>query len=142
MKTKDDIYGIPNLGCLLGLAYQTEISRLNAALTAAATGITPAEYLILRILYTRGATQQCDISRILGKDKASVSRSIHSLEKKGLVNSDAVSYKCCMVSLTGAGESLEPDIMDIAKKLHHDMAARLTTGQMDTLREILVRLID
>lgn len=142
MKTKDDIYCIPNLGCLLGLAYQTEISRLNAALTAAATGITPAEYLILRILYTRGAIQQCDISRILGKDKASVSRSIHSLEKKGLVNSDAVSYKCCMVSLTGAGESLEPDIMDIAQKCHHDIAARLTTGQMDTLREILVRIID
>ncbi len=142
MKTKDDIYGIPNLGCLLGLAYQTEISRLNAKLAAADSGITPAEYLILRILYTRGATQQCDISRILGKDKASVNRSIHSLVKKGLVNSDAVSYKCCMVSLTGAGESMRPEILEIAQRCHNDIAARLTPRQMDTLREILERIID
>lgn len=141
MMTKDDIYGIPNLGCLLGMAYQAEVGRLTTALNAAGIGITASEYLILRILFKNGAAQQCDISRILGKDKASVNRSIHALARKGLVLADAVSYKCCMVSLTEEGETMKPHIMEIAERLHNDMASKLTIRQMEDLHKILETII-
>lgn len=137
MTTKDNIYGIPNIGCLLGIAYQTEVTRLGSELAAQGLDITAAEYLILRVLYANGTLQQCDISRILCKDKAAVSRNIQSLSKKGLVSMEAVSYKCCMVSLTDSGESLRPRLMDIAGKLHQELAARITRQQMESLREIL-----
>lgn len=141
MMKKDDIYGIPNLGCLLGMAYQAEVGRLTTALNAAGIGITASEYLILRILYKNGHTQQCDFSRILGKDKASVNRSIHALARKGLVLADAVSYKCCMVSLTEEGVTLKPQIMEIARRLHNDMASKLTIRQMEDLNKILETII-
>lgn len=137
MTTKDNIYGIPNIGCLLGIAYQTEMIRLGDALAAQGLGITPAEYLILRVLYANGAVQQCEISRILRKDKAGVSRSLQSLLKKGLVDADPVSYKCCMVSLTEDGEALKPRVLELAEKLHHDLADKITPQQMKNLREIL-----
>ena len=141
MTTKDDIYGIPNLGCLLGMAYQAEVRRLAAVLEVEGTGITAAEYLILRILYSRGTSQQCDISRMLGKDKASVNRSIHALVRKGMVLAEAVSHKCCMVSLTGKGEALKPQIMEIAERQHNEMASKLTAQQIETLRKILETII-
>lgn len=141
MTTNNNTYGIPNIGCLLGIAYQTEIARLGTALAEQGLGITPAEYLILRVLYAHGPVQQFEISRILCKDKAGISRSVQALSKKGLVDTDPVSYKCCIVSLTEAGESLKPRVLEIAEKRHRELAEKITSQQMQDLREILETII-
>lgn len=137
MVTNDRIYDIPNIGCLLGVAYQAEEARLSKSLNESGLGISAAEYVIIRLLLANGEMQQCEISRILNKDKASVSRSIKSLEKKGVVNINQVSYKCCRVSLTEIGEALKPQIFEIAETLHQKLAERITSQQMENLREIL-----
>ncbi len=141
MLTMKTTYDFPNLGCLLGMAYQAEVARLTAALTESQLDITAAEYLILRILFSHGKIQQCEISRILGKDKASVNRSIHSLVNKGMIMADTVSYKCSMVSLTEKGLSMKPGLMNIAVKLNSKLSERISPQQMDNLREILALII-
>lgn len=141
MTTKDDIYEIPNIGCLLGIAYQTEVARLNMALSTAGLDITAAEYLILRVLSAKGTMQQYEISRILGKDKASISRSVQSLVKKRWVNATPVTYKCCMVSLTDEGHSGMPQLLEIAGSLHQKLSDKITHRQMENLREILEAII-
>lgn len=142
MTTIDNTYVIPNVGCLLGIAYQTEIGRLNNALAEAEIDITAAEYLILRALYSNGAMQQCEIAQMLRKDKASISRSIQSLVRKGLVDADAVSYKCCMASLTDKGEALRPRLLSIAERLHNELSRKITPQQMKVLHEILETIIN
>ena len=143
MTTMSIAYELPNVGCLLGIAYQAEVSRLAAALREAGIDISAAEYLIMRILYAAdGAVQECEISLILIKDKASVSRSIRSLERKGLVLVSQKSYKCSMVSLTEEGERLRHRLMEIAAARHRKLVDRITPEQMDTLREILETIID
>ncbi len=137
----DRIYEIPNIGCLLGMAYQNETVRLSAALTRAEIDITAAEYIILRALFAHGTMQQCDISRILNKDRASVSRSIRSLQGKGLVTVSPVSYKCCMVSISEKTETLKPRIFEVADAVHAQLANRLSPQQMTDLREILETII-
>lgn len=141
MTTMNTMYDIPNIGCLLGTAYQAESTRLSNALAEAGLEITVAEYLILRILLDHQTIQQCDIARILGKDKAAVSRSIQSLVKKGLVDASQVSYKCCMLSLSEKGEALGPLIIEIADARNKALAEKLSKQQMETLREILITII-
>lgn len=141
MTTKDMVYEIPNLGCLLGMAYQAELSRLSRVLGENGLGITAAEYLIIRLLLTRGKMQQCELSRTLNKDRASISRSIKSLENKGMVRVNQISYKCCIVSLTEQGRGMEPRVLDVAEKMQQGLAERITPGQMSNLREILKEII-
>lgn len=142
MTTKDTIYNLPNLGCLLGSAYHAEEARLAAALAKAEINISPAEYVILRILFAHGEMQQCEISRIICKDKASVSRNVKSLVSKELATARQISYKCSMVSLTDKGESLETRLLDIAETLQNGLSERISAQQMDNLREILEKIIN
>ncbi len=141
MTNEQNIYSIPNVGCLLGVAYQTEEARLAKALKDAGLDITTAEYLIMRLLLTNDVMQQCEISRVLRKDRASISRSIRSLERKGLAIVNQSSYKCCLVSLSERGRALEPGIMEIAQRLHAELASRITAQEMNILREILTQII-
>lgn len=142
MTTKDTTYGLPDIGCLLGIAYQSEVAKLSKALNEAKINVTAAEYLILRVLFKHDDMQQCDISRILVKDKASISRSIQSLVKKGYVTATPVSYKCSMVSLTPQAVSLKPRLMEIATHLHKELSEKITKEQMQNLRDILETLIN
>lgn len=139
--TTDIVYDIPNLGCMLGMAYQAELSRLGKALSDAGLGITQAEYIIIRLLLAHGEMQQCEISRILNKDRASISRSIGCLEKKGLVIVNQISYKCCIVSLSESGRALKPRILEIAGNLQKSLAERISPKQIENLREILKQII-
>lgn len=141
MTTKDIIYDIPNLGCLLGMAYQAELSRLGRILNRSGLGITAAEYLIIRLLLAKGALQQCEISRLLNKDRASISRSIKFLERKGYVKINQLSYKCSIVSLTGQGKDIEPRILEIAERQQQRLSDRITPQQMNNLQEILKQII-
>lgn len=137
----DNTYGFPNIGCLLGKAYQNELTRLASTLNDAHLDISPAEYLILRVLYHNGPSQQCDISRIISKDKASVSRTVNSMSKKGLVDTSQISHKCCIVALTHKGESLRQKIFEIATHQHTDLEAKLSDAELNTLCHILKKII-
>lgn len=141
MTTKESTYGIPNVGCLLGIAYQTEVARLTQALAEANLDVTAAEYLILRVLFNHDKIQQCDIGKILVKDKASISRGVQSLAKKGYVDATPVSYKCSIISLTEEGYSLKQPLLEVADKLHQTLSSKITHEQMQKLREILELII-
>lgn len=141
MTTKDVIYDIPNLGCMLGMAYQAELCRLSKELAGSGLGITAAEYMIVRLLLAHGEMQQCEVSHILNKDRASISRSIKQLENKGLVVIKQLSYKCCLVSLSESGRALEPQILEIAEQLQQKLSERITPQQLNVLRETLKQII-
>lgn len=141
MTTNETLYDIPNLGCLLGIAYQAEEARLSKKLNEAGLNITAAEYVIIRLLLANGEMQQCEISRILKKDKASISRSIKSLEKKGFIKTNPISYKCSLVSLSESGMKITPQILELAEALQQRLKDRITPQQISVLREILKQII-
>ncbi len=141
MTTEEMIYDIPNLGCLLGMAYQSELSRLSKVLTDEGLGISSAEYLIMRVLISGGKMQQCEITRVLNKDRASISRSIKSLETKGLVDVQQTSYKCCNVSLSEAGMKMVPQILKVAEQRQQKLSDRISPEEINKLREILTKII-
>lgn len=116
--TNDSIYQMPNIGCLLGSAYQQQLRRLATALSDEGLDILPSEYLVLRSLYTNDGMQQRDVASLLGKDKAGVSRCIGTMERKGLVSVEVISHKCRRIRLSDKGREIEPLIMKIAGARH------------------------
>lgn len=111
-------YDMPCAGCLMGSAFQKLTVELEAALKREGLGITSAEYMILRALYSRDGLQQCEIVDMVGKDKSSICRSVSALAKKELVSTEPVSYKCIRVWLTDKAREIQPRIMQIANERH------------------------
>lgn len=134
-------YCKPNLGCMIGAAYQHELAALSSDLAIAGLDITTTEYLVLRALYYREALQQCEISEQICKDKAAVSRCVTAMEKKGLVTIETVSHKCQRVYLTTAAKNIEPVIMSIAAKRHKSLTDLCSKEELETFVTILNKII-
>lgn len=111
-------YDMPCAGCLMGSAFQKLTVELEATLKREGLGITSAEYMILRALYSRDGLQQCEIVDMVGKDKSSICRSVSALAKKDLVSTEPISYKCIRVWLTDKAREIQPRIMQIADERH------------------------
>lgn len=134
-------YRMPNLGCLLGTAYQCQLRKLAIALDGAGLGITTTEYLVLRALYASDGMQQCEISDLLGKDKGAVSRCISGLVRKGLVTTESVSHKCLRVFISSEGRAIEPKVLKVARQRHEDLSHLLTAEELAMFGKVLVKII-
>ncbi|MDE6393775.1 MAG: MarR family winged helix-turn-helix transcriptional regulator [Duncaniella sp.] len=135
------IYGGPNVGCMLGTAYQSLLSELTDALAKAGLDVTAPEYLILRALYANNGMQQCELASQLGKDKGAICRCIKTMAAKGLVVTEPVSHKCLKVYVSDKGQSIRADIMAVADERHRALTSMLTPAEMDTFVSVLQRII-
>lgn len=141
MEKMTNIYGGPNVGCMLGTAYQILVGDLGKALNEANIDVTVPEYLILRSLYSRDGLQICELSDMVGKDKGAVSRCVKGLVKKGLVNTEQVSHKCLKVFVSDKGRGLESGIMEEAQKQHNALASLLTLDERKMFISSLQKII-
>ncbi len=136
-----NIYSMPNVGCMLGTAYQVLVSQLAEVLAESGLDITVPEYLILRTLYTRDGMQQCEIASMVGKDKGAVCRCVASMSKKGLINTESISHKCLRVHLSDKGKSIRPMVMEIAKSCHDSLESLLTPEEQQIFTKVLRTII-
>ena len=141
MTNKSQIYQTPNVGCLIGTAYQVLLSKLSTALTEAGLSITTAEYLVLRVLYDKEGLQQCEIADIIGRDKAGVSRCVASLEKKGFVKTESVSHKCLRVYLSEDGKKQRAALMRVANERHQALVDLVSSNEMEIFVKVLKAII-
>lgn len=142
MTDKVDKYDFPNMGCLLGMAFQTQYTLLSCELVKSGLDITPPEYLILRVLYDNDGLQQCEIASSLGKDQGAVCRSVKELVRKDLVRTEAESHKCRRVYISEKGKSIRPEIMDVAKERQHSLETILTPPELKSLKIALTKIIN
>lgn len=135
-------YDMPYVGCLIGSAFQRLTVQLEAALKRKGLGITAAEYMILRALYSRDGLQQCEIVEMIGKDKSSICRSVASLSKKGFVDTESVSFKCIRVWLTDKAKETEPLIMRIAAERHQALVELAPSKDIESFVRVLKAIVD
>lgn len=140
-KTNENIES-PALGCKVGRAYQIMLSQLSKALKEAGLNITTSEYLVIRAVYSTPGAQQCEIADMVGKDKAAVCRCVASLENKGLLITESVSYKCLRVYPSGKALQIEPSIMEVASKRHKALMDFVTPEELDVFIRILDNIIN
>ncbi len=133
--------GSPALGCLMGTAYQKLLGELGSALKNAGLDITAGEYIVLRAIYSREGMQQCEIAEIVGKDKAAVCRLVSSLEKKGLIRTESVSYKCLRVYASEKGWEMEPRILSVAQLRHQALADIVAPDELEIFAKVLNKIV-
>ncbi len=142
MKESSKIYNMPNMGCMIGTAYQVMVSQLEEALKSAGLPIAVPEYLILRVLYDFDGLQQCEIASALGKDKAAVCRTVGTMVKKGLVSTQSVSHKCLRVFLTPKAKDMKPSIIEVASDREKHFMTLGTREEIDIFSKIIKRIIN
>ncbi|MDE6085676.1 MAG: MarR family winged helix-turn-helix transcriptional regulator [Muribaculaceae bacterium] len=142
MNAENKIYEMPNVGCLLGTAYQILVSRLGLILKNSKLDISVPEYLILRALYTRDGMQQCEISEMIGKDKSAIFRAVNGMIKKDLVKTEAVSYKCLRVWLTPKSQSLKEEVFRIANERHKALESLCSPQELAAFNNVLRKIIN
>ncbi len=142
MMNKSKIYQMPNLGCRFGTAFQVLYGELAEALANAGLDLSVPEYILLRALYSTDGMQQCEIAELIGKDKASISRCVTAMQKKGLVRTEPVSRKCVKVFVAEEGRAIEPAVIAVAKERHKALTGMLTDEELSILMEILDKIIN
>lgn len=79
------------LGVWLDFAFNSLVAELNRSLHGVGLPLNHAQFVILQNLFIKDGQSQSDISRIVGKDRAAISRSLNTLEENGFIIRKAVS---------------------------------------------------
>lgn len=103
-------------------------------------GIETWRCLVLLAIHGSISAQQ--VSRIVGMDKASVSRCFKSMQAKGLIamSLDAADGRLRIARLTKKGRALHDQILGIALERERAFLAVLNPAEIDTLIGLLKRL--
>ncbi len=139
---EDKTYEMPFVGCLVGAAFQKMTSQLEIALKNEGVPITAAEYMILRALYSHDGLQQCEICEMVGKDKASICRSVSALAKKGYVKAEPLSHKCIRIWLTDQAKEIKPMILKIANERHLALSSLASAKEIESFIKVLKSIVN
>ncbi|MBX3605667.1 MAG: winged helix-turn-helix transcriptional regulator [Piscinibacter sp.] len=103
-------------------------------------GIETWRCLVLLAIHGSISAQQ--VSRIIGMDKASVSRCFKSMQAKGLIamSLDADDGRLRIATLTKKGRTLHDQILGIALERERAFLSVLDAGEVETLIGLLKRL--
>lgn len=96
----------------------------------------------LEIIKFEPNVNQVTIANLLGKDKTTISRSLDSLEKKGLIKkSETVEDKRHKkVELTSAGESILKDTIEEVTSFRESLNEKLTEKELEMFFKIVDKL--
>jgi DNA-binding MarR family transcriptional regulator len=107
------------------------------------TGVTVAEWVILRELFDAGETSPSCLAASSGLTRGAVSKLINRLFHKGLVNraeADA-DRRYQDVKLTAAGRALVPELARLADQNDEEFFSHLSTKEREALVAILKKLV-
>jgi DNA-binding MarR family transcriptional regulator len=109
-------------------------------LAAFDTGIETWRCLVL--LAIEGAISAQQVSRVMGMDKASVSRCFKTMQAKGLITMDldAADGRLRIARLTAEGRALHDRIMGVALERERAFLSVLSASDQETLIALLRRL--
>lgn len=79
------------LGVWLDFAFKSLVAALNHSLHSVGLPLNHAQFVILQNLFIKDGQSQSDIARLVGKDRAAISRSLNTLEENGFIIRKAVS---------------------------------------------------
>jgi MarR family transcriptional regulator, organic hydroperoxide resistance regulator len=105
-------------------------------------GLYPGQELVLMRLWEADHQSQTELSKALGNDLSTVSRTVQSLERSGLVirRPSQADRRSVIVSLTPAGSGLAEEIEQMWAELEAATAAGLSDRQRGELLRLLRRV--
>jgi DNA-binding MarR family transcriptional regulator len=119
-----------------------KLSRGASQQYLAVFGVGIETWRCLVLLAIEGSISAQNVSRIIGMDKASVSRCFKGMQAKGLITMslDAGDGRLRIATLTPKGRKLHDQIMGIALERERAFLSVLSAAEQDTLIALLHRL--
>lgn len=120
--------------------------RLAGAFRAAEVGVTVEQFSVLALLYYQDGMTQQEMAEALGRDKASITRILHNMERDTLLErgEDSVDKRSKRVALTPLGKQKQEQMVQIAGALYYEILADLSAEQVQvtcgTLGQMLKRV--
>lgn len=120
--------------------------RLAGAFRAAEVGVTVEQFGVLALLYYQDGLTQQEMAEALGRDKASITRILHNMERDALLErgEDSVDKRSKRVALTPLGKQKQEQMVQIAGALYYEILADLSAEQVQvtcgTLGQMLKRV--
>jgi len=135
-----------SLGYLLHSASLAMSRRLGRNFAAAGLDVTVEQWKVLVRLWDAEGATHAELSERIGKNKASITRLVDGLERRGLVKraGGCKDRRCKRVLLTEAGRSLRDGLMAQARKTRAEAQGDIPLDRMadckDLLRQVLENL--
>ena len=106
-----------SLGFLVSRANRALFNSLSRNFSAAGFDVTPEQWGLLSLLWERNAQTQRELCQASGKDKATITRLVHGLEKRSLVvrvpsESD---LRTKQIHLTFRGKELRKELVALVR---------------------------
>jgi MarR family transcriptional regulator for hemolysin len=121
----------------------SRVSREFDQMLAAHGGGRPTWFVLLA-LQSGGTATQRELAAAIGIREATLSHHLSGLEARGIVvrHRDEADRRVQRISLTPAGEALFHDLRRAATDFDVRLRSTLGEGDVDTLRTLLLRLVD
>ena len=117
----------------LNLFFSHELSEVE---------ITASELMYLSQLYTRDGLTQDEMATKISVDKAATTRTIHGMEKKGLIvrHSNEKDHRSMCVYLTDKAKQMEEHIREIQKKWSDYIMQDMTVSEAELFAKQLKQM--
>ena len=133
-----------SLGYLLHRASLAMARRLGRNFAAAGYDVTVEQWKVLVRLWDAEGMTHAELSELIGKNKASITRLVDGLERRGLVRRSAgrKDRRCKRVLLTAAGRDLRQGLMAEAHRTLAEALGNIPAERMAACKDVLRSVLD
>lgn len=111
-----EVVKIDTLGYFVDRTFTNMIKFLNYELSVKGLKLQHPQFAIMMVLRAKDGISQSEITEIVDRDKASVSRNIKYLEGLGYIKKEAIDGRANRIFLTEKGKKILPILNEISTK--------------------------
>ena len=134
--------GKEEIGTLIGKTRRALVNRINQEFSSAGFPITMEQWITLTQLDIGECKCQKNLADIMAKDKTSLTRMVHGLEKKGMVKriTDNNDRRHKWVRLTKKGSDTREHLTSIVNRIGKISEQGINANQKDNCRKVLSKI--
>ncbi len=116
---------------------------LGRSLQQSQIDLTSKQWVLLKILHRKDGIPQIDLAAITERNKASLVRLIHNMERKGLVTriQDPSDKRINRIFLTKIGKRIYQKTLPTIRLAFDEMQSGISRNEIDTVNNILERIL-
>ena len=130
------------MGMLLSMAYRSMTRRFVHKAHESGLDISLDQCIVLSPVWQLKNPSHKDLSEFCMKDKTSITRIVHMLEKKNLVVrvNDQLDQRMKRVVLTNEGKQLFNHVVPIMEKTREEVRQGISDSEIDTCKRVLIQI--
>ena len=134
------IIKLDTLGYFVDRTFTNMVKFLNQELSASGVGLQHPQFSIMMVLSANDGISQTEVTEIVDRDKASVSRNIKYLERIGYIKKEARDGRTNLIFITEKGKEILPILYKISEKDTETTLKGFSESKRKTVYETLTKM--